>query len=303
MQERMLLELFSIPIGLKKVVKVDDIDLYTSDSLIENFVKALSESEILQAFSDKISSLVRSGRVIPCYINRGIIKVFLWKLLERGAEHKYGSSLAFFYTKTNAIYILIDNNTSYLGLISNDFLAKLIIHELAHMASFNDRVNFKKLFYDELSTFYSIYFQELFKISDVDKKYVMNYISDIMMLKRSGVKHDAKKGIAKTESFLDSLKKKYHIPKENFDKIKSKYMYVYKMVLYVDRDIKFMRELLANKEIIIPFARAYRKAFGMNILQEGVPFQEIWEPSEVICQYCEEHAPKEKVLKMLSLIK
>lgn len=303
MQEEILLELFSIPVGLKKVIKVDDVELYTSDSLTKNFVKALSESEILQAFSDKINSLVNDGRVVPCYINRGITKVFLWKFLTKGLEHKYGSSLAFFSSKSNAVYVLIDNNISYFGFISNDFLSKLIIHELAHMSSFNDWNGFSKLFSTELTTFYSNYYQELFKLSDIDKEEVSNYVLDIIKIRKNGVSVDVKKHMSRVESFLDFLKKKYNIKAEDFDRIKSKYIHIYKLVLFVDRDKAFIQELVKNKEIIIPFVKAYRKSFGIDILSRSTPFQEIYEPSEVICEYCEETAPKEKVLKMLSLIK
>ena len=303
MQEEMLLELFSVPVGLKKVVKVDDVELYTSDSLTKNFLKALLDSEILQTFSEKITSFVNNGKVIPCYINRGIIKVFLWKFLSKGLEHKYGSSLAFFSVSANKVYVIIDNNISYAGFISNDFLAKLIIHELVHMASFSNRPSFLKLFSSELGTFYSNYFNALFKFSDISKEEAIKYVSDLMMLHKSSAKFDTKKSIAMTDSFLDSLQKKHKIPSENFGRIKSKYMYVYKLVLFADRNIDFIRKLVENKEVILPFVKAYRKSFGIDIMKDSVPFQEIIEPSEVICEYSQEAAPREKVLSVLSLVK
>jgi hypothetical protein len=300
MQEEMLTELFSIPVGLKKVVKVDDVDLYTSDSLIKNFKKSISDSVILQVHYDKISSLVDRGRIIPCYINRGIIKVFLWKFLsDRSKSHNYGHVLAFFHHRTNNMYILIDNNINYTGYISNEFLGELVIHESVHMARFENTNSFYKIFSKDLTKFYSHYFKNLFQLSSISDKDVSKYVLDLLLLREKSLKEMIKI----TEIFLDSLKKNYEYGDIEFNKLKYNYLYICKFTRITEKTSDFYNELLKYKQIILPFYKAYKSAF--DIPHRNLPFcyQELYEPSEAMCMYCEKVLPKEKISSMFSLIK
>jgi hypothetical protein len=297
MHEEMLTELFSMPVGLKKVVKVDDVDLYTSDSLIKNFNKCVEQSPTLQSFYDKIISLVDRGRIVPCYINRGIVKVFLWKILSnRAATHEYGNCLAFYHHITKNMYVLIDNNISFIGYISNEFLDKLIVHECIHMFRFDNTKAFLNLFSKELTAFYSYYFKNLFQLDKISEKDVFKYISDL-----SFIRLKTKEGIKRTEIFLDSLKKDYEYGDTEFNKLKYNYLSLFKFVKTTPKTQGFYTEVVKYKEIVRPFYRAYKSVFDIHY--KYFCYQEFYEPSEVICVYCEYILPKEKISSMFSLIK
>jgi hypothetical protein len=298
MQEEILTEFFSIPVGLKKTVRVLGVDLYTSDSLNRNFKKSAIESSILQPFSDKINSLVDRERIIPCYINKGIIRVFLWKVLaNRSRNTDLGNTLAFYHSDTGNVYILIDNNISFLGAINDEFLGKLIIHECAHMAGYDDKKGFSNLFLKDLTKFYSYYFKTLFQLKSISDKDVSKYISLLLDTVR------VKEIFDRTGPFLDSLKESSKYDSDDFNKLKSKYLYTLKFAMMTSATTSFFIELLKQKEIILPFYAAYKAVFG--ILSHNLTFrhQELYEPTEVICAYFDVIHPREKISSMFSLIK
>jgi hypothetical protein len=172
MQEEVLLELFSIPIRLKPTVKVDDVQLYGSGSLDRNYKKAILNSKTASFASDQISKLVDNGRVNLCYLNKGIIRVLLWKVL---VVHPFKSVLAFYSSNTNKVYIIIDNNIGILGHISNKLLGSLTIHECSHMSCHSNYSSFFNLFSQELTNYYSNYFKSLFSLDTISEKDVKDF--------------------------------------------------------------------------------------------------------------------------------
>jgi hypothetical protein len=298
MQEEILTEFFSIPVGLKKIVKVSGVDLYTSDSLVKNFKKFTTECPVLQSFSDKINLLVDRGRIIPCYINKGIVKVFLWKILSnRSGSHDLGNTLAFHHSDTGNVYILIDNNISFAGHINDEFLGKLTIHECTHMAGQDNKKGFSNLFLKDLTKFYSYYFKALFELKDISEKDVSKYVSMLLVSDR------VKEILDKTGPFLDSLKESYEYTDDEFNKLKYDYLRVLKFTMTVPPTSNFFTELSKQKEIIITFYSAYKAVFGILSMYLTFRYQELYDPIEVICSYFDVVFPKEKILSMLSLIK
>lgn len=297
MQQEILLELFSLPIGLKKVVKVDDIELYTSDSLIKRFTAAIAENEILKNFSSQIARLVAAGKLTPCYVNRRLLKFLSWKVFSSLYEqHNYRYILAFFDTLTDKVYVIIDNNVSFFGFVSNKHLGRLIIHELCHMASAKPWRAFNKLFFKDLVIFYKNFFEDLFQIQNIDEKEVADYLSDILRIRKDAVNVDYHKAAKRVEKFINLLRKKYKVDPDG--SVKNIFLYLYSVV--VRRPPGFVSELIKHKFILVSLIRSYKKSFGF--VYTGA-FQELYEPSEVISVYSSKAAPKEKVMEMLSLIK
>jgi hypothetical protein len=294
MQE-ILLELFSIPIRLKSTVKVDDVQLYGSSSLDKNYKKAISNSESASFVSDQISKLVDNGRVNLCYLNKGIIRVLLWKVL---VVHPFKSVLAFFSTSTNKVYIIIDNNIGILGHVSNKLLGSLTIHECCHMSSFNNYSSFFNLFSEDLTNYYSNYFKELFKLDNISEKDVKNFA--FSLIKSETQKDRGAKILPVIEGFLDSLKKSFKGDSKEFEEIKDRYIIVCKAVLG-GWDSQAFKDVMNSKKVIAPLYKAYRTTFGLRT-KNVLHCQEVVTASEVVCVYSE-IAPKEKILPMLSLIK
>lgn len=295
MQEGMLLELFSVPIMLKPTVKIDDVQLYGSSSLDKNYKRAISKSETASFVSDQISKLVSSGRINVCYLNKGIIRVLLWKVL---AVHPFRSVLAFFHLKTGKVYVIIDNNISIFGHISDQLLGRLTIHESCHMSCNANYSGFFNLFSQDLLNYYSNYFKSLFSLSDIPEKSLKSFI--FSLIKSESQKDRSSKVLTIIGEFLDSLKKGLKGSSEDFDKIRDRYIIVCKAMLGA-WDNRAFRDIMDSKEIIAPLYKSYRTTFGLrtsNILH----CQEVVIPSEVVCVYTQV-APKEKIISMLALIK
>ena len=292
MQEEILVELFSIPIFLKRIIKVDDVELYGSNSLNKSYKKAMTKSDTASFASAQISKLVDDGKINPCYMNKGIYRVLKWKFF---ANTPKKAIAAFFSMGTNKVYIIIDNNISIFGNISDTLLGKLTIHEACHMASYNDSRSFFNLFSEELTSYYSNYFKFLFDLKDISEKTVKDFVS--FLCKYEGLP----KLLPVVESFLDSLRKSFKGDSSKFDTLRDRYILVCKVVLGDWRNDRAIRILLSNRQIIVPFYKSYARTFGI-IDQEIFHFQEVVVPSEVVCVYSPK-APREKILSVLSLIK
>jgi len=295
MLEEILTELFSIPIGLKPTVKVGDAQLYGSASLDKNYKKSIAKSETASFASDQISSLVDRGKINLCYLNKGIVRVLMWKVL---VVHPFKSVLAFFSTKTNKVYIVIDNNISYLGHISNTLVGSLTIHECCHMASYSDSTSFFNLFSQELTNFYSNYFKSVFKLDIISQKDVRDFAFDL--IKSETQKDRRTKVLDIVDKFLDSLKKDFKGKSKEFDKLRDRYIIVCKAILGT-WDAQAYRDIMNSREIIIPFYRTYKSTFGLRT-RHILHCQEVVTASEVVCVYSQ-IAPSDKILSMFSLIK
>ena len=294
MQEEILVELFSIPIFLKPIVKVDDVQLYGSNSLTKSYKKAMIKSDTASFASGQISKLVDDGKINPCYMNKGIYRVLKWKFFANTPKKDIA---AFFSMGTNKVYIIIDNNISIFGNVSDTLLGKLTIHEACHMASYNDNHSFFSLFSEELTNYYSNYFKFLFSLKDISEKRVKDFVSFLS-------EYENEKGLPKVlpviEDFLDSLKKSFKGDSSKFDTLRDRYILVCKVVLG-DWNDRAVRILLSNRQIIVPLYKSYASTFGITD-RENFHYQEVVFPSEVVCVYSQK-APREKILSVLSFIK
>jgi hypothetical protein len=171
------------------------------------------------------------------------------------------------------------------------------------MARHIDSKAFLKVFNDELTNYYSYYYKELLNIhEEIDKKIIQDYLRDIMKL-RDQRSEFMKNLLARSESLLNLLKKTYKLPKDDFIKTKDRYLYVVKESLSSSRSgIDFLREIFKYKDIVIPLYRAYRTVFGTGV-SNNFAYQELYEPSEVICIYSEGSMPREKINASFALIK
>ena len=295
MHEETLLELFSIPIGLKPTVKIDDVQLYGSHSLDKNYKKSIAKSESAGYAADQISRLVDIGKVNPCYLNKGIIRVLLWKVL---VIHPIKSILAFFSPGTNKIYILIDNNISIVGYIPNKFLGNLTIHETCHMSCFSDYMGFFNIFSQDFINYYSNYFKLLFKMDSVPEKKIRDFAFVL-------VKSESQKGrrtviLPIIEKFLESLRKYSKQPKDEFDRLKNMYLFMCRVIMSPWTE-QSMRDIGNSRDVIVPLYKSYQTSFGFKT-RHILHCQEVVTASEVICVYSEV-APKDKIISELSLIK
>ncbi len=161
-QQKYLNEFLSIPTGLELIADIDDILLYTSDSLKEKFSKELSINPITKNGYDLLLKLIDKERLIPCWTNKSFIGNVLIRLI--GNENILG----LFIPKFNKIFIVMNANINIFGFTNNELLANVTIHECCHMSAANSKVIFLNIWEKELTTYYANFFRLLL---DVKKEF------------------------------------------------------------------------------------------------------------------------------------
>ena len=159
MEEQQLDELFTVPVGLQLVDNLYGFKVYSSDRLVNAFLKGIQSSSTGSAVYKQIASLVKSKKIMPVYQVRGILK-FLRHKMFGNPEDK--SILGFYHMDVKRIYIMIDNNISIFGLVNNNEIASTTIHECQHLFADINRNKFISIFKDELYRYYASIFSRIF---------------------------------------------------------------------------------------------------------------------------------------------
>lgn len=290
--EDQLNEVFASPFGLKPVVKIDGAPLYGSDSLNESYLKAIEKSGRTSPAALKFRGLVEKKRIVPCFLTKGVLQFVAWKVF----APVHMQSIMGFYdpTKTKRVYILIQNNSNIFSFVSNDFLARLTIHELMHMLADLKTSLFMNMFSSELTAYYKTFFQMVFSINDLDTGRVDRILKFIFM----DIERRSEKLTNGTlNKYSDLLKKELSevssLTPLKFDEMLLDYFTIIK--LYLTNVAKFFASRDKFKHILIPLYLSYRNTFNMKNLTT-VCIQELIFPSEVICILSEEMRYGKKAL-------
>jgi hypothetical protein len=290
--EDQLNEVFASPFGLKPVVKIDGAPLYGSDSLNESYLKAIEKSGRTSPAALKFRGLVEKKRIVPCFLTKGVLQFVAWKVF----APVHMQSIMGFYdpTKTKRVYILIQNNSNIFSFVSNDFLARLTIHELMHMLADLKTSLFMNMFSSELAAYYKTFFQMVFSINDLDTGRVDRILKFIFM----DIERRSEKLTNGTlNKYSDLLKKELSevssLTPLKFDEMLLDYFTIIK--LYLTNVAKFFASRDKFKHILIPLYLSYRNTFNMKNLTT-VCIQELIFPSEVICILSEEMRYGKKAL-------
>jgi len=275
-----LREIFVMPTGLKMVAKLDGMPLYGSDKLNEKYIRALSKSGRTKPFIEKLQSLVDKRIIIPCFLTKGIPRFYAWKVFGPSSI----KSIAGFYEpiKSKRVYILISNNANLFGYVSNNFMAKLTIHELMHRTASKMGILFVSTFKSELGDFYRELWAKIFSISP-------NKLTNSIVIPIVGFlfkNFELKTTLATSADFNKefAVLQKELLPltsmhEGDFDRQLSSYVEVQELFI---KDLQRFFQLKGDYEhILYPIYIAYKKAFGMRNLST-LCIQELFYPSEVM---------------------
>jgi len=155
-------ELFALPIFPDKVATLNGMELYSSESLRNKYINAMYKISKVEPVASDIERLILENKVVPCWINKGIFKLAVFKKL---APYSSQGICGFFTPQTKQVFILMDNNISW-GFSKDKVLADLMLHELMHMASDKFKNNFISMFFKEFINYYNACFSEIFKTGD-----------------------------------------------------------------------------------------------------------------------------------------
>lgn len=306
MKSQNLNEFLSIPTGLELIADIDDLQLYSSDSLKEKFIKELSENKISKNSSDLLSKLVYGEKLFPCWTQ----KSFLGNLFFKVFAHE--NILGLYVPSFNKIFIVMNANINSFGFSDNDMLAKVSIHECCHMSAANSKSNFLKLWEDELTTYYTSFFKILFQIVDPEllKKLpaiAKAFYTDIYNSFEHSTNFQNSSGKAKLWSKIFSKYSPELISnsKRSAEELNS---IVDILNLFARAFFENINYLIQNyqkfKVIWIPLFLSY-KSLKIPTIPQTMPCQELFYPSEVICVLSSHPTAinQSKLKQTLSLIK
>jgi len=148
---------------LKKLVSFYGTDLYGSDKLKAKYIKIISNQTETKRYAPKITKLVNSGEIIPCFLDKNILKHTAFKVFGKDLDKK--STIAFYSPTEDKIIIALSNTTKFLAFSNDGLICEATLHELMHMAAKRGKSKFLSIFKDPLHEFYSNYFKLLFQTS------------------------------------------------------------------------------------------------------------------------------------------
>ena len=294
-----LQEIFVMPTGLKMVAKISGMPLYGSDKLNEKYLKALSKSGRTKPYINKLKTFVDKRVIVPCFLTKGIPRFYSWKLFGPSSI----KSIAGFYEpiKTKKVYILISNNANMFGHVSNNFLAKLTIHELMHRTAYKMKLAFISTFKSELADFYKELWSQIFSINKRKLKPAIVIPMIGFLFKNLELKTSTITTSDLNNQFLmlrKSLLPLTEMAEGDFDRQLSSYIEVQQLFI---KNIQTFFQLKGDYEhITFPIYNSYKRAFGIRNMST-VCIQELFYPSEVMAIYSE-YGKKKMAIKALSRI-
>lgn len=273
-------ELFALPIFPDKVASLNGMELYSSKSLREKYINAMYKISKVAPVAPDIERLINEGKVVPCWINRGIFRLAVFKKL---APYSSQGIAGFFTPASKQVFILMDNNIKW-GFAKDKVLSDLMLHELMHMASDKFRNNFISMFFTEFIKYYSACFSEIFKTGDNnitnESKIIIRYLFANFEFKESNS--------STLEKYLklisQTLRGKSNLSSDKFNSVLTDFYHY--MKLYFS-DINALHSQLRN------FAHIYSglmKGYinGLDVINNAsFCSQEFFYPSEIIAMYVE----------------
>lgn len=293
-------ELFAAPRGtLRLVVNWGGIKIYTSATLSQNFIKAMSKNSRVAPVVKTVVKLMSSGEFVPCYLTNKILKT----LLKRQPPEFKGYAGQ---TIGKHILVFVDNETNIFGFASNEDLSITTLHELIHKASNKFPSVFLSTFKSELTTFYKNYWSQLFSVKrdGLDDKQVQKIIE---LVYRKTERFDRSNKVLSeyynllTDTFSNGVST---LGKEELNKLITQYIVLIKIVwkaMGSNAPSLIQKAVIANRHIIAPLYTSYKNTFGINVKYiKELCYQELYAPSEVISLPALIKRPSQKVYKLVN---
>ena len=291
LDEDMINELFSIPIGLEVEAVVDGQKFYSSQKIKDAFMKSMGSCGRSAPIYKQVESLVMKKKLlVPCYLTKNMFRFFVHKMFGRPEDK---SVLGFYHMKQKRVFVLIDNTISAFGTAKNDFLASTTMHECVHLYADRMKGRFIKLFNEELSRYYISYLSRVFSLQS--KPNVSNLIRFISSFEYQR-SEQMNKQLSTYYSLLETaLKPHTTLNREDFEKTLTDLIVIIK--IYLINFSTFIRMYRQYKHVLGPLDRAYAEAFGKKNTYT-TPYQELSSVSEVICVLSEMRPTHPKIKKM-----
>lgn len=280
-------EIFALPVGNKLVATVDGMKLYSNKSLKENYIKAMESVKETKPFVNEISDLVNREKIVPCWMNKGLLKLIAYKVY---APISVKGILGFYHPEHKKLFLLIDNNV-FFGFAPNKFLSVLTVHESTHMFAHEQPSKFLSNFEKEMEQWYYHFFVDYFDLDISKKDFVAKEIVDYLFKKVERVSTDriSSRMIKGYQELITKLCKPITtLSEDDFNQRLNNMLTMIR--IFSDDPNAFMKVYTRYKSLVNSMYEAYKHAFGFRNLTT-LCVQELIYPSEVASIYVEVTKP------------
>jgi hypothetical protein len=275
MEEKLLQEAFMLPFGLKPVGKIGNQKVYGSKKLDEKVIDVLSNNQHTKVLSEVLAKLIRSKKIIICYLHKGILGFTAWRIF---APDNVKGIQAFYTPIEKKTYFLLTNISLLVGYVANTKISNYMVHECMHMAMSIKTSSTFSLFKPELIKYYSKFFTHVFKIKEPSEKLILNIVT--FLLNESEIAENVKPSnfLPKYEDFVKKLSDDKKVIDHFIDCV---YNFMNGKAFENPRGyIHYFRDIIG------PLYKAYDTAFGFKNFSSFC-VQELIYPSEVLAIYSE----------------
>lgn len=299
-----LREDFVLPFNLKPVGRFEDQVLYGSNELNMKFLRMISKTMQNPSFVILIKKLLFEKKlIIPAFTEKSMLGFLKWKIFQNENGIISKNQVGFYNKGNNKVYIVFSNLNNIFMNSSNDFISKLMIHELMHMCSDVATKSFYSIFQSEIYEFYRYYFEKVFELKrneKVLKTLIENVIKNIIRIETG--KTFMRTAIKQYHGLIMDMKKNSILDSDEFEKRVNRFFSI--LVHFINNQNnfnKFMQIRPQFNDILNPLYLSYRDNFGMKYTNT-IAIQELVFPSEVIAVVSELGVLDSKIVQILKKI-
>lgn len=269
-------EFFTLPTDLKLIAKIADEKVYGSNTLNNKYIEIIENNILTKNVSKEITLMVKEKRIIPCFASKNLISFIAHKF--SFYNHSFEKIAGLYLPQRNKIFIFMDHSMSMIFSGKDNSIARVTLHELLHMVSVVKSKEFWSLFKDELLTFYTKYYKNLFKLNDEEQIYKDNVLELIKLFYFSYEKGENIE-LANIYKLLLNFRNYSTLEEHKFNRLVKMYC---SSILSYSKDFHiFLSNYVSFLDILKPIKETYDDIYGK--ITNVIFYQEISTPSEVIC--------------------
>lgn len=290
-------ELFTLPVNLEPVLYTDGILVYSSTGLVNKFKEVISTLPSTKDIAPSIAKLIDEEKIIPCYMNKGLLKFLSYKIFSRKEEQ---GIMGFYHLGQKKVFILIENNITAWGYGNDKALTLTLLHECMHLLADTKPEVFWKMFSSELKSYYQEVLKNYFQLKSVPEA---NSLVKLLTSFESEGRSKITSRFKQYKSIINNICKDTTLKEDEYQERFDAYFKVLDMGM---NDTTTLINKIYNRDktilkVIIALYKAYGLAFKVNN-NITTPFQEMFAPSEVLCVLSELKPSYSKIRKIFKVL-
>lgn len=253
-------------------------EMHTSEKLKKVFKKIIFNQPLFKSVQKSIQKLIDNDLIIPVLASKSILGMIKRRIF---APPERTHTLGYYSSNRKKIFIILENNTSFIFFSKDEEIALVVMHELQHFCYDVFPKEFLNVHKESLVKFYQTFISLTFQVhlTDEDAFDLVKWVSSNVA--GAGIKNLAV--LVRYALYLEKLFLKYVKKDDNAIKRISPFLSVLK--LYLSDLTSFVKALQnGNKNVVTVFINLNKSYESLGIKKvESLCIQELWAPSEIIC--------------------